>query len=100
MAASPIREARIRSTAVGDPPRWICPRIVTRASYCGNSFLTRSANAVAPPVLGFSATMTIAEFLLLRKPWLMSSASWSTSVSISGMIAASEPVAMALFIAR
>lgn len=66
----------MRSTAVGEPPRWIWPRIVTRASYCGNSFFTRSASAVAPPVLGFSATITIAEFLLLRNPWLISSASW------------------------
>ena len=44
--------------------------------------------------------MTIAEFLLLRKPWLMSSASWSTSVSISGMMAASDPVAIAPLRAR
>ena len=77
MAASPMREAMMRSMAVGEPPRWIWPRIVTRASNCGNSFFTRSANPIAPPEAGFSATSTIAEFLLLRKPWSISAPSWS-----------------------
>ena len=96
MAAAPMREARMRSWAVGEPPRWRCPRIDTRTSYCGYSFLTRSAKAIAPPVTGLSATSTIEEFLLFRNPLLMSSSNWSTSVDISGMMAASAPAAIAV----
>ena len=55
---------------------------------------------MAPPVTGLSATSTIDEFLLLRKPFWISSASWSTCVEISGMMAASAPEAMAPLRAR
>ena len=42
-AATPIRVARIRSCAVGEPPRCKCPKIETRTSNCGYSRFTRSA---------------------------------------------------------
>ena len=90
----------MRSLAEGEPPRWMWPRIVTRTSYCGNSFLTRSASPVAPPVSSLSATSTILLFFDLRKPLPISSLSWSTSVAISGMIAASAPEAIAPLRAR
>ncbi len=100
MAAAPIRDARMRSWAVGEPPRCRWPRIDTRTSYCGYSFSTRSAIPMAPPVTGLSATSTIDEFLLLRNPFWMRSANWSTSVEISGIIAASAPDAIAPLRAR
>ena len=50
--------------------------------------------------MGLSATRTIDEFFDLRKPFLISSDSWSTCVEISGMMAASAPLAMAPFRAR
>ena len=42
----------------------------------------------------------MALFFDLRLPRSMKSASWSTSVALSGMMAASAPEAMALFCAR
>ena len=95
MLAAPMRLAIIRSCAVGRPPRCKCPSMDTRTSYCGYSFFTRSASAIAPPVMSLSATSTILLLFDFRKPFLMNSANWSTSVLNSGMIAASAPAAMA-----
>ena len=35
IAAAPKRLAKILSYALGDPPRYICPRTVTRGLYSG-----------------------------------------------------------------
>ena len=100
MAATPMRLAMMRSCALGEPPRWMCPRITTRTSNCGYSFSTRSATFIAPPVLSLSETSTMLLFFVLRKPFSIVSASWSFSKANSGMIAASAPEAIAPFRAR
>ena len=100
IAATPMRLAIIRSNAEGEPPRCICPRMVTRTSYSGCSLCIRSARPEAPPVISLSATITILLFFDLRKPFLISSSNWSTCVSRSGIMAASAPDAKALFKAR
>ena len=55
---------------------------------------------MAPPVSSLSATNTILLFLDFRKPLLINSSNWSTSVLNSGIIAASAPEAIAPFSAR
>ena len=57
IAAAPMRLANIRSWAEGEPPRCKCPKIDTRTSYWGNSFFTRSARCIAPPVEGLSESV-------------------------------------------
>lgn len=100
MAASPMREAMMRSMAVGEPPRLDMAENRHAGIELRELLLHPLANPIAPPEAGFSATSTIAEFLLLRKPWSISAPSWSTSVSISGMMAASAPEAIAPLRAR
>ena len=94
-AAIPIREANIRSKAVGDPPRCKCPRIVTRVEYSGCASSIIFATAFAPPSIACSCTSTMDEFLDLRRPLPIASSICSMTVARSGIIAASQPPAIA-----
>jgi hypothetical protein len=49
MAAMPKRVARMRSKAVGVPPRWTWPRIVTRVSNPVRSSMSRATRLPMPP---------------------------------------------------
>ena len=50
-AATPTRVAQMRSSAVGDPPRWRCPRTVTRGLKSGALFNQQGERITdAPPI--------------------------------------------------